>query len=530
MTPDAQPFPYLQLARTDTRERDGQVVQAVPGAPAGADDGRGDAVEGSSCAGGDVIGAGDPPATSGHRLLVDLWVLDFIGTSVCWLAMSLALVHVRGPLDAVGDRLAPGLAATAVGLAVMWPVGLYRSRRCARRTEELARIAVVSLAAAGTFTLVQWLVAGPTPQALACAVVATAGLATMRWLFGRHVRSRRADGRYLRGVLIVGTNQDAVDLRMMLESEPALGFAVRGVIGERADDACWAGLPIGSSVAEIPRLAVATGAGGVIVVPYSLTSETTQQAIDVAAEAGLHVQLWPGLRGVGSRRLRSVPVSGEPFFYVEPHVPGRWQLVAKRALDVAGSAVGLVMAMPLLAVAATLVWLEDGGPVLHRGPRVGLHGAMFTSYKLRTMATRNVVDQADLAAINERTDGPLFKAANDPRVTRVGRLLRATSIDELPQLWNVLRGTMSLVGPRPALPSEVVDFDDALQRRHSVRPGLTGLWQVEARRNPSFRAYRRLDLSYVDNWSLMLDVTILLSTVPSVLSHAVGELRSRARR
>ena len=126
-----------------------------------------------------------------------------------------------------------------------------------------------------------------------------------------------------------------------------------------------------------------------------------------------------------------------------------------------------------------------------------------------------------MAMVNERTDGPLFKATNDPRVTRVGAVLRALSIDEIPQLFNVMGGTMSLVGPRPALPEEVEQFDPGLQRRHAVKPGITGLWQLEARDNPSFHAYRRLDLFYVDNWSVGLDLFILLATVPMVIAHAL---------
>ncbi|MGH9082582.1 MAG: sugar transferase, partial [Acidimicrobiales bacterium] len=200
------------------------------------------------------------------------------------------------------------------------------------------------------------------------------------------------------------------------------------------------------------------------------------------------------------------------------------------AIDVVGAVVGLLVASPLLAAAAALVKIEDGGPVLFRGARVGRSEQLFDVYKIRSMSPEVAPAPEALAGLNERTDGPLFKASADPRVTRVGRLLRASSIDELPQLWNVLRGTMSLVGPRPALPSEVEKFDDELRRRHLVRPGMTGLWQVQARRNPSFNAYRRLDLRYVDDWCLALDLGILLSTLPCVMSHAARELRSRRRR
>ena len=288
--------------------------------------------------------------------------------------------------------------------------------------------------------------------------------------------------------------------------------------------------PSSSSVADIPSLAASTGASGILVVPYSVSSAVTERAVTIAAGWNLHVQVWPGFRGIGSRRLRNVSVSGEAFFYVEPRLASRWQVAVKRAMDVIGAGAVLVFASPIVALGALLVKLEDRGPAFHRSERIGMHGKPFRVYKLRSMSPGGEVTPSTLAALNERTDGPLFKASNDPRVTRVGRYLRASSIDELPQLWNVLMGTMSLVGPRPALPTEAAQFDEEFQRRHSVRPGITGLWQVEARQNPSFNAYRRLDLRYVNDWSLLLDLSILFATVPSVASQTYRAfLRSRRK-
>ncbi len=163
-----------------------------------------------------------------------------------------------------------------------------------------------------------------------------------------------------------------------------------------------------------------------------------------------------------------------------------------------------------------LIKLEDGGPVLFRQRRVGLHGREFEILKFRTMVVDAEARLAALRQSNERV-GPLFKMDHDPRITRIGRLLRATSLDELPQLFNVLNGSMSLVGPRPALPREVAEFPVALNARHQVRPGITGLWQVEARDNPAFEAYLRLDLFYVENWSLALDLMILLGTIDHIV-------------
>jgi lipopolysaccharide/colanic/teichoic acid biosynthesis glycosyltransferase len=194
--------------------------------------------------------------------------------------------------------------------------------------------------------------------------------------------------------------------------------------------------------------------------------------------------------------------------------------VAKRVLDFVGAALGVVIIAPILLLVCVAIKLEDKGPALYRQIRIGLDGRPFVVFKLRSMVLDADKDVGH-AVTNDRTDGPLFKSANDPRITRVGAVIRALSIDELPQLLNVLTGSMSLVGPRPALASEVDQFDPELLRRHCVKPGMTGLWQVEARDNPSFHTYRRLDLFYVDNWSIGLDLVILLTTVPMLLAHAL---------
>jgi lipopolysaccharide/colanic/teichoic acid biosynthesis glycosyltransferase len=182
-------------------------------------------------------------------------------------------------------------------------------------------------------------------------------------------------------------------------------------------------------------------------------------------------------------------------------------------MDLVFAAVLGLLTVPILGAAAVAIKLADGGPVIHRSERVGRDGVTIRVFKLRTMVPDAATMILNVAELNERKGGPLFKASDDPRVTKVGRVLRATSIDELPQLWNVLNGTMSMVGPRPALLHEVEHFDEELRRRHEMRPGITGLWQVEARDNPSFSAYRRHDLSYVDDWSVGLDVAILASTM-----------------
>jgi lipopolysaccharide/colanic/teichoic acid biosynthesis glycosyltransferase len=194
--------------------------------------------------------------------------------------------------------------------------------------------------------------------------------------------------------------------------------------------------------------------------------------------------------------------------------------VTKRLIDLVLAAAVLIVTVPVLLIAAVAIKLQDRGSVLYTQERIGKDGRRFRIYKLRTMVPDAEHLQAQLVGVNGR-EGPLFKANRDPRVTRLGRLLRLMSLDELPQLINVLKGEMSLVGPRPALPSEVERFDDDLLRRLTAPPGISGLWQVKAREDPSFDSYRRLDLQYVDNWSVRLDLTIIVLTVLVVLGRPV---------
>lgn len=205
--------------------------------------------------------------------------------------------------------------------------------------------------------------------------------------------------------------------------------------------------------------------------------------------------------------------------------PRSISLVAKRLIDITLATALLILVIPLLLLAAVAVKAQDRGPVLFRQQRVGKDGKWFTLYKVRTMVPHAEHLVHGLRSQNRR-EGPLFKVVDDPRVTPIGRFLRATSIDELPQLVNVLRGDMSLVGPRPALPEEVAQFDEVLLSRLHVLPGLTGLWQVEARDNPSFESYRHYDLHYIEHWSLALDAMILFLTVGAIVRRSLRSVRS----
>lgn len=224
--------------------------------------------------------------------------------------------------------------------------------------------------------------------------------------------------------------------------------------------------------------------------------------------------------------LRFRLVAGGHLQEVVDRIPAkvRWKAAVKRGMDIVVATTLLILTLPLVVAAALAIKLDDGGPVLFRQQRVGKDGRRFTLYKLRSMVPDAERRLPGLRPGNHR-DGPLFKLRNDPRVTKVGRFLRSTSIDELPQLFAVLKGTMSIVGPRPALPEEVAQFDETLLGRLRVLPGITGLWQVRARDDPSFESYRRFDLAYVERWSLRLDVVIMATTAVVVLRRAARALK-----
>jgi exopolysaccharide biosynthesis polyprenyl glycosylphosphotransferase len=209
---------------------------------------------------------------------------------------------------------------------------------------------------------------------------------------------------------------------------------------------------------------------------------------------------------------------GKPLLVFRSTPDISWQLVAKRVMDIVGSAFGLLILGPFVMLpAAIAIKLNSPGPILFRQKRSGLHGRLFTMLKFRSMVSNAEMLRVELEAFNEMT-GPVFKIKEDPRVTKVGRFLRKTSIDEFPQLWNVLMGDMSLVGPRPPIPTEVQQYDPWHRRRLSMKPGLTCLWQISGRNTVAFDQWMKLDLEYIDNWSLWLDIKILLRTIPVVLT------------
>ena len=293
---------------------------------------------------------------------------------------------------------------------------------------------------------------------------------------------------------------------------PQLGYRAVGFVGDDIAGDELEGLPVLGGFADAERVAAESGASGVMISLSSVDGPTVNTLSRRLTEAGLHVSLTSSLSDIDLRRLRFQEVDRQTLIYIEPVIRTGWRMAAKRAFDVGGALLGLALSSPILLAAAIAIKIDSPGPVFYRQRRTGQHGQPFEILKLRTMVVDAHERRAELDELNE-SDGPLFKIRADPRITRVGRFLRATSIDEIPQFWNVVRGEMSIVGPRPALPSEVEQWDADVHERLRVLPGITGLWQVSGRADTDFEQYKRLDLYYVDNWSLFHDIEVVLRTV-----------------
>jgi exopolysaccharide biosynthesis polyprenyl glycosylphosphotransferase len=411
------------------------------------------------------------------------------------------------------------LAAVVVGLWAIRLGGLWNPRVTVMRWIELSRLA----RAAGILCLamIAFTRVATSRSDIATTVIAAVAswalLVAWRSGYRSWVAHERARDRFVRRVIILGTDRRAVELVRLFAVHPEAGMRVTGLIGSRreAQAAGVGGLWLGEHD-DAEQVLADTSVETVIVSSSDVHPAVIDQLMREERRGGRELLLHPGLSGVDANRVKVSPVANEALVYVEAGTLSPAQQWVKRLVDIVVATSLLVIAAPVFAVVAALVKRDDGGPVLFRQPRVGRADREFEMLKFRTMVVDAEARRAELIGDNQRS-GPLFKLRADPRVTRIGRLLRRTSLDELPQLINVLKGEMSLVGPRPALRSEVDAFPVELHRRHRVRPGITGLWQVEARDNPAFDAYQRLDLFYVENWSPALDMVIMLGTVEHLL-------------
>jgi exopolysaccharide biosynthesis polyprenyl glycosylphosphotransferase len=452
-----------------------------------------------------------------NKLKLVLVIGDGIAVFVGF-ALALRLTEFS---DVHGESRALSIAGLAA-IAGVWAIrsqGLLLARVSAVRVVETTRVARAMLILTGLMLVFDRVVKVDlyVRYTLLACTLSFILVCVSRSRFRSWVGRARERGEYRRSMAIIGTDEAAARLVSLFDTHRDIGIVITGVIGDRAEATAnglgshWLG-----RVEHAEYLVDFIGASGVVISTSGLAPSRLNELVRNLHSAGRHVHLTTGISGIDARRLRSLPLAHEPLFYVEAPSLAKAQVVAKRCFDVVLASLGLVILSPVLLVVALAVKLGDRGPVLFTQTRVGRGGETFGLLKFRSMTVNAENHLATLSATNER-QGPLFKMVKDPRVTRVGRFIRASSIDELPQLINVLKGEMSLVGPRPALPAEVVEFSAELRMREQVLPGITGLWQVEARDNPSFEAYHRLDMFYVDNWSIALDLVIIVGTFEQII-------------
>ncbi|GAA0967976.1 sugar transferase [Nocardioides aquaticus] len=454
------------------------------------------------------------PTLIGDAVVVALaGAVALLGRQAGWLVG--ATTTVTGDLSLVAPLV---LVGWMLAIAL---VGGYRSDVQGAGSEEYGRVARATVYAGAAFGFACYVTDYDLSRGFFLLLfgVGLPGLLVVRFGLRRALHRARREGLYAQRIVICGDAAHVDDIARVLQRDTWLGYHVVGAV-----------LPAGTTMSETPAGVPVLGTTA------DLTTVTAQHEVDVAffaggaagsardmratswalERAGVGVVLAPSINDISSERVRVHPVGGMPLVHVDPPTwadASRW---GKRAFDIAGSSVLLFLLAPLLTAVALLVKLDDGGPILFRQTRVGRNGREFGCFKVRSMVTDAEQRLAQLHA-EVGFDGGLFKMADDPRITRPGRWIRRLSIDELPQLLNVLRGEMSLIGPRPPLPSEVEGYDAGAARRMWVRPGMTGLWQVSGRSQLSWDEAIRLDLYYVDNWSMAQDLTILAKTARAVL-------------
>ena len=344
-----------------------------------------------------------------------------------------------------------------------------------------------------------------------------------RWLWRQWLIRRRRRGEYSARVLLIGSEQTVTQIARELRRTPAAGYRVVGACvpsGQIASSIPGTDIPIMGTVGTIDRALHVTSADTVAVTSTDDLPPDKVKQISWGLEAGRqHLVLAPSIVDIAGPRLQTRPVAGLPLIHVETPRFSGGQLLIKRMMDLAAALLGVIVISPLLLVLTLIIRLSSPGPVLFRQTRIGLRGREFTMLKFRSMV-QNAEDLLPELAEQQRDAGNevLFKMSNDPRVTPVGRIMRKFSLDELPQLFNVIGGSMSLVGPRPPLASEVEQYADHVHRRFLAKPGITGAWQVSGRSTLSWEESVRLDLSYVENWTLLGDLVIVLKTAKAVVA------------
>ncbi|WP_343045033.1 sugar transferase [Pseudarthrobacter oxydans] len=454
---------------------------------------------------------------------------------VCWAVVGAFLIRFGVEPDFVGAGQEVTYIWLSLALAISWWImlGAWNSRQSrvlGSGADEYKRVAAASLWLFGIVAIISYVLRFDTARGYVglALPVGLLGLLLGRWLIRQHLNIKRRQGRNMSRLMLLGGPGAVSHLAASLHRARNAGYlpvaaympGVESAVEVEPDS----GLRILGTKPDTESIVSAIEVCGADAVAVSAGVQLHPQTLrhlgwELAAR-NIGLIMAPALTDIAGPRIHTQQVAGLPLIHVTTPTLEGGQRVAKRLFDVTVSAGLILLATPAMVLVAVLIKLDSRGPILFRQERVGIEGKLFRMLKFRSM----VVDaESKLTALAEKNEGsgPLFKMKNDPRVTRVGRTLRRFSVDELPQLFNVLGGSMSLVGPRPPLPREVEAYESDVRRRLLVKPGVTGLWQVSGRSNLSWQDSVRLDLYYVENWSLAGDLVIILRTVRAVF-HSTG--------
>lgn len=450
--------------------------------------------------------------------LVLAWVI--FGVQIAWFGFDSSDVAIQDS----PEFLAVSYTVISVTLLCAWMLALsvYGTREfrvIGTGTQEYRLVADSAMRLFGILAIVAFLfqVSFARGYVLIAFPLGVAVLLFSRWMWRQWLGIQRARGQYSSRVLLAGSYESVRVLMQELQQRPEAGYMVAGAVvpGAHAE---IAGVPVVGTLDSIVEGMARVGADTVVITSSAELPSDRVRDLSWRLEPGKqHLVVAPSLVDVGGPRIHTRPVSGLPLIHVEtPRFEGGKRF-AKRAFDIIVSGGLLILLLPLFAIIGMVVKTTSAGPVFYRQERIGRGGAPFQMLKFRSM--RQDADALLLALLKEqgKSDQPLFKVENDPRVTQVGRFLRRHSLDEFPQLINVLKGDMSLVGPRPQRAAEVALYDERAGRRLVVQPGMTGLWQVSGRSSLSWEDAIRLDLFYVENWSLTADLILLLRTFRAVV-------------
>ncbi|HYY03472.1 MAG TPA: sugar transferase [Gaiellaceae bacterium] len=404
---------------------------------------------------------------------------------------------------------------TVITVLVFWVGGLYRRREVrsgfGQVIASLVLVAVITLAF-GIGTGYHFTTYGLTPTAL---VLTTVFIGVLRASYDVLTRDVLRIAGARRRAVLVGEGERLAQLRQLLGSHRSgIEYEFVGAISPRPEEA---GLRVLGSLDAVPEVLAESNVDELVVTDTGFTDRQLLDLVEQAQRRGVKVRVAPTTTDLLLQRAEFVPGQGMPLFELRPPALAGTDWLLKRGFDLVVSSLTVLFGLPLWLAIAAAIKLSSSGPVFFRDHRIGLGERSFGMMKFRTMYADAQKRQASLEAANEAS-GPLFKIKNDPRVTPVGRFLRRFSLDEMPQVLNVLWGEMSLVGPRPLPIRDYEQLEDWHRRRYSVLPGMTGLWQVSGRIDLSFDDLVRLDFYYLENWSIWLDISILARTLPAVLA------------